>query len=51
MVQKWEPDNFVLQEDSVWSFPDRGEWATHKGDYRGKNELALLTMEQMVKYI
>ena len=35
MVQKWEPDNFALQEDSVWSFPDRGEWATHKGDYRG----------------
>lgn len=35
MVQKWEPDNFILQENSVWSFPDRGEWATHKGDYRG----------------
>jgi DNA modification methylase len=20
---------------TVWSFPDRGEWATHRGDYRG----------------
>lgn len=35
MVKKWEPDNFALQENSVWSFLDRGEWATHKGDYRG----------------
>ena len=34
-IQKWEPENFVLQYNSVWSFPDRGEWATHKGDYRG----------------
>lgn len=26
---------YQLQKTSVWSFPDRGSWATHKGDYRG----------------
>lgn len=34
-IQKWEPDDFYLQDNSVWSFPERGDWATHKGDYRG----------------
>lgn len=32
---KWEPDNFELQTGTVWSFPDRGDWATHSGKYRG----------------
>jgi DNA modification methylase len=32
---KFEPDDFELQYTTVWSFPDRGDWATHKGDYRG----------------
>lgn len=27
--------NYSLQKTSVWSFPNRGSWATHKGDYRG----------------
>jgi Predicted DNA modification methylase len=27
--------NYSLQKTSVWSFPSRGSWATHKGDYRG----------------
>ena len=35
MIQRWEPEDFVLQKDSIWRFPDRGDWATHKGDYRG----------------
>lgn len=26
---------YKLQTTSVWDFPDRGSWATHKGDYRG----------------
>jgi len=26
---------FQLETTTVWSFPDRGKWATHKGDYRG----------------
>lgn len=24
-----------MEETTVWSFPDRGEWATHSGKYRG----------------
>ena len=27
--------NFELENTSVWSFKERGNWATHKGDYRG----------------
>lgn len=26
---------YELQNTTIWSFPDRGNWATHKGDYRG----------------
>ena len=32
---KWEPDNFELQLNTVWSFPERGNWATHDAKYRG----------------
>lgn len=32
---KWQPDNFELQTNTVWSFPDRGNWATHDAKYRG----------------
>jgi len=34
-VKTWEPENFDLQRTTVWSFPKRGNWATHRGDYRG----------------
>lgn len=27
--------DYKLQNTSIWSFPDRGDWCTHKGDYRG----------------
>ena len=30
-----EPGDFEVQHNTVWSFPDRGDWATHKGNYRG----------------
>ena len=30
-----EPTEFVPKESTVWSFPDRGYWATHRGDYPG----------------
>jgi len=30
-----QPENFELQTNSVWSFPDRGKWATHDAKYRG----------------
>lgn len=32
---KWEPDDFQLEKSSVWSFPERGNWATHDSKYRG----------------
>jgi adenine specific DNA methylase Mod len=34
-IQKWEPDNFELEMNTVWSFPERGNWATHDAKYRG----------------
>ena len=27
--------NFTPETTTVWDFPIRGDWATHKGDYRG----------------
>src|SRR3989442_1138778 len=27
--------NYVPESETVWSFPDRGTWATHNGNYRG----------------
>ena len=29
------PPKFEPPITTVWSFPERGSWATHKGDYRG----------------
>ncbi|MBU1202458.1 site-specific DNA-methyltransferase [Patescibacteria group bacterium] len=29
------PENFDLECTTVWSFPRRGKWATHKSDWRG----------------
>ncbi len=28
-------DDYTPEFTTVWSFPERGSWATHKGDYRG----------------
>ena len=28
-------NTYKLQNTTIWNFPDRGNWATHKGDYRG----------------
>jgi len=30
-----ETDNFKLEATTVWSFPKRGDWATHNSKYRG----------------
>jgi len=35
LVKHLEPADFDLEATTVWSFPNRGSWATHKGDYRG----------------
>ena len=29
------PKDYVLESNTVWSFPNRGNWATHIGNYRG----------------
>jgi len=29
------PDDYIPERTTVWSFPERGDWATHRGDYRG----------------
>ncbi len=34
-IKKWEPDDFELQMTTSWSFPNRGNWATHNAKYRG----------------
>ena len=32
---RWEPEDFELEMNTVWSFPNRGKWATHDAKYRG----------------
>lgn len=34
-IIRLQPDNFSLEPTTIWSFPDRGSWATHSGKYRG----------------
>jgi DNA modification methylase len=34
-IKCYQPDKFELERTNVWSFPERGTWATHKGDFRG----------------
>ena len=34
-IKVWEPEKFELEMNTVWSFPDRGKWATHDAKYRG----------------
>lgn len=38
-VKKWHPDPIKnedrIERTTVWSFPKRGDWAVHKGDYKG----------------
>lgn len=30
-----QPEDFELETNTVWSFPNRGKWATHDAKYRG----------------
>lgn len=34
-IKKWQPDNFALEMTTHWSFPKRGDWATHDAKWRG----------------
>ena len=33
--KKWEPEDFELEMTTHWSFPIRGNWATHDAKWRG----------------
>ncbi len=33
--RRWRPDAFQLEATTLWSFPERGSWATHEPSYRG----------------
>ena len=35
IIKKWEPDDFELDMTTHWSFPNRGNWATHDAKWRG----------------
>jgi DNA modification methylase len=34
-ITQWEPKSFQFETTTVWSFKNRGNWATHDGHYRG----------------
>lgn len=34
-ITQWEPTAFRPETTTVWSFKNRGKWATHDGRYRG----------------
>ena len=34
-IKRLHPKNFKEEQTTVWSFKNRGKWATHRGDYRG----------------
>ena len=31
-ITKWKPDDFELEMTTHWSFPKRGDWATHDAE-------------------
>lgn len=37
-ITKWEPEDFELEMTTHWSFPKRGDWATHdaNGEVTGR---------------
>lgn len=34
-IKSWGPEDFELEMTTVWSFPNRGNWATHDSKWRG----------------
>ena len=34
-IRKLQPDKFETETTTVWSFPKRGNWATHDSKFRG----------------
>jgi len=35
MLANMKPDTFELETGTLWSFKERGKWASHNGNYRG----------------
>lgn len=34
-IKRLQPQDFKVEKTTVWSFKQRGNWATHSGEYRG----------------
>lgn len=34
-IKEYQPVAFELEKTNIWSFPKRGDWATHQSNYRG----------------
>lgn len=34
-IKQYQPEEFELERTNAWSFPERGKWATHQGNFRG----------------
>jgi hypothetical protein len=34
-IAQWHPEKITVGRGTIWAFKDRGNWAVHKGDYRG----------------
>jgi len=34
-IKQYQPEQFELERTNAWSFPERGKWATHQGNFRG----------------
>ncbi|OAT86594.1 TRM11 family SAM-dependent methyltransferase [Candidatus Arthromitus sp. SFB-turkey] len=35
IITRWEPEDFKIETTTHWSFPKRGDWATHDSKWRG----------------
>ena len=44
-----QPNSFSPEQTTIWSFSDRGKWATHSGDYRG-NWLPYIPRNLLLRY-
>ncbi len=48
-ITSWEPKDFRKETTTVWSYPQRGDWATHHGGYRG-NWSPYIPLNVILKY-
>lgn len=48
-IRSFKPKNFKEETTTLWSFPQRGNWATHSGQYRG-NWSPYIPRNVIIKY-